>query len=228
MSRIIVAQLAAASPPGLLLPWARGRGLVVDVVRPDLDEPLPPVRETSGIVVVGADASVRHTWLSWLAPTRAWIAEALATDVPVLGIGFGAQLMASVLGAEIAPAPTPEVGFVRVESEDPAIASGPWLGYNEDTIVLPTAPWTTAFNAHGTQAFRTGPHVGVQFQAHATPDIVRGWARDGRFAVPAELADDASEVIAVIARNARALFSGWATHAGIDVRPAAEPVGVGR
>lgn len=229
MSRLVVAQLAATSPPGLLLPWARGRGLVVDVVRPDLGEPLPPVLGAGGLVLVGADASVRDTWQSWLAPAREWAAEALAVDVPLLGIGLGAQIMASVLGADVERAPSPDVGWIRVESEDPAIASGPWLTYTEDTIILPAkTPWTTAFDGSGTQAFATGPHLGVNFHAHATPDIVRGWYREGRFEVPPELADGVSDHIITVARNARALFSGWATRAGLDTAVQPLPVGAGR
>jgi GMP synthase (glutamine-hydrolysing) len=227
MIRLVVAQLAADSPPGLLLPWARRRGFIIDIVRADLGEPLPQVRDAGALVVVGSDASLRHTWLSWLAPTRAWVAEALATDIPVLGIGLGAQIMASVLGAEIEPAPTPEVGLVRVMSDDPSIATGPWLGYNEDTIVMPTAPWTTAFNDRGTQAFCTGPHLGLQFHAHATPDMVRGWERNGRFPVPPDLADDLSERIVTVASHTRALFSGWATRAGLDAPTAPLPLAVG-
>ena len=100
MTRLVVAQLAAGSPPGLLLPWARGRRFAVDLVRPDLGDPLPPIAGADGLVVLGADASVHDAWLSWLGPVRAWTAEALARDVPVLGIALGAQIVAGILGAE--------------------------------------------------------------------------------------------------------------------------------
>lgn len=224
MSRLVIAQLTAGSPPGLLLPWARSRGLVVDVVRPDLGEDLPVPHAAGGLVLIGSDASIRDGWLSGLAPARAWAAEALATDVPLLGIGLGAQVMASVLGADLVPAPAPEVGLTRIYSDDDRVPSGPWLTYNEDSLVLPSAPWTRAYNDRGTQAFRTGPHLGLQFQAHATPDMVRGWALDGRFDVPPGLADALSERIVTVARNARALFSSWATEAGLDRGPAGTPV----
>lgn len=222
-SRLIVAQLAAGSPPGLLRPWSHGRGIDLDVVRADLGEPLPRVADACGIALIGADASVGDDWLSWMAPVRAWAAEALAIDVPLLGIGLGAQLMASVLGAELRRLPEPHVGLVHVASEDPAIASGPWVSYTQDEIAHRGA---TAWDARGTQAFRAGPHLGLHFQAHATPDMVRGWARDGRFAVPDELADDMTERITALAHNARTLFSDWAAGAGLSSATHALPTEV--
>lgn len=215
MSRLVLAQLTATSPPGLLAPWAHRRGTALELVRPDLGETLPPAQEADGVIITGTDASLRDAWLSWLPGVRAWAAEALARDVPVLGIGLGAQIVASILGADVARAPEPEAGWTRVQGDDPGVARGPWLAYGEDMIASPFGPWTTADNDRGTQVFRTGPHMGVQFHAHATPDMVRGWESGGRFAVGADLAAQVSEEIAGLARDAGALFNSWAEQAGL-------------
>ena len=211
MTRLVVAQLTSGSPPGLLRPWAVSRGIELEVVRPDLGEPLPAVRSADGLVVLGSDASVRDDWLPGLAAARRWTAEALAVDVPVLGIGLGAQLMAAVLGAVVVREPEPQVGLVRIATADPGVPAGPWVTYTEDAILAP-------------RPLRSGPHLGVEFHAQATPEMVRAWRREGRFPVPADLDERMVDQIMSIASNARALFSGWATYAGIDAGTEPLPV----
>jgi GMP synthase-like glutamine amidotransferase len=208
VTRLLIAQPSPSRPPGLLLPWARDRGIVADVVALFRGDRLPPPTEADGIVVLGAPVSVNNADVAWAATLRAWVAHALAVDVPVLGIGYGARVMASVLGGEVVDAPRAETGWIRIVTAHPALADGPWIACARETILMPEAHFTVAFNGFGTQAFTSGPHLGVLFHPEATPDVAAGWSELGQ--PPSMLP------VSLAVRAARALFSGWATAAGIE------------
>jgi GMP synthase (glutamine-hydrolysing) len=58
---------------------------------------------------------------------RTLIERALETELPFLGLCFGAQLLASVAGGEFIPSPVPELGWTRVQMTAEA-ATDPVLG----------------------------------------------------------------------------------------------------
>jgi len=216
-TRLLVVQLSDASC-GLLLPWARGRGWEVEHVRPDLGEPLPALAGMDGLAVLGADTPADDR--RWMPAVRHRVAEALATDVPVLGIALGAQVMASILGAEIVPDAHPFCGWTSLAGGDPEIPGGPWLAHGAGTVLLPETLRPAALDARGVQAFRTGPHLGLIFHAHATPATVRAWERGARLPVPPELVAQATRQAPVTAHNARRLLTAWAAGAGLERHPA--------
>jgi GMP synthase-like glutamine amidotransferase len=59
------------------------------------------------------------------------------------------------------------------------IPTGPWLTWQHEVIALPGRAELLAHNRLGPQAFRLGPHLGVQFHPEATARTVARWvARD--------------------------------------------------
>jgi GMP synthase-like glutamine amidotransferase len=70
----------------------------------------------------------------------ALVASAVAQDVPVLGLCYGGQVLADVLGGVVEPAPKAELGWQMVESQDPEqVPAGPHLGtqfHPESTIEI--------------------------------------------------------------------------------------------
>lgn len=120
---------------GRTYPWlARRRGdfgrwvavgmeLAPDVCRlvPAWDgSPLPEINCLNGVVVTGSHAMVteREPWSERLG---AWLVEVVASGIPVLGICFGHQLLAHVLGGEVGYHPGgPEAGTVTVRSHPAA------------------------------------------------------------------------------------------------------------
>jgi GMP synthase-like glutamine amidotransferase len=103
--------------------------------------------------------------------------DALARDIPVLGICFGGQHLARVLGGTVARASRPEVGWLGVESLDPAtVAPGRYLQWHRDAFTVPPGARLLARSPVSAQAFRHGRHLGVQFHPEVTPAIALDWA----------------------------------------------------
>jgi GMP synthase-like glutamine amidotransferase len=102
--------------------------------------------------------------------------RALALDVPILGICFGAQHLARALGGEVGPATRAEVGWLDVESLAPdVVPPGPWLQWHRDRFTVPPGAELLARSPVCAQAFRSGPHLGVQFHPEVTPAIALDW-----------------------------------------------------
>jgi GMP synthase-like glutamine amidotransferase len=69
----------------------------------------------------------------------------------------------------------PELGWVSVGSRSELIPDGPWLAWHDDEVLVPPDATVLARNESGVQAYRCGPHAGIQFHPEVTPAIVAGW-----------------------------------------------------
>jgi GMP synthase-like glutamine amidotransferase len=56
------------------------------------------------------------------------------------------------------------------------VPAGPWLEWHYERFTTPPGATELARTEHAVQAFRRGPHLGVQFHPESTVDIVAGWA----------------------------------------------------
>jgi len=218
MARAVVLQTQADAPAGLLDRWALRRGIVLDVVRTDLDEPLPDPREADFAVALGSGASVATGGPPWVAREIAWLREADAAALPVLGICFGAQALAAALGGTVHRLARPEVGWVGVESADEEhVPAGPWMAWHEDGISLPPLAYELASNRFGVQAFCHCRHLAVQFHPEVTPAIVADWAENDHGDL--ERAGTRPEELATppgVDAAATILFDGFAARAGLS------------
>jgi GMP synthase-like glutamine amidotransferase len=153
---------------GLLLPWAARRGLLLDVIRVDLGDPFPDPRGFDFVVALGSDASIVAGDATWIADQIEWLRAADAADIPVLGIGFGAQALAAALGARVYRLPEAESGWIEVETADPQrVPVGPWPTGHRDGFELPPLAYQLAHNDSGVQAFCHRHHLAVQFHPEA-------------------------------------------------------------
>ncbi len=173
----LVLEHEADAPIGLLGEWAARRRIALEVV--GTAGPLPDPAGRPFVVSLGSDASTSDDAVPWLAAERAVLDRAVAGGVPVLGICFGGQHLARTLGATVGPAARAEVGWLEVETLAPAVVPpGRWLQWHRDAFTLPPGAELLARSEICVQAFRHGPHLGVQFHPEVTPAIASGWARD--------------------------------------------------
>lgn len=166
------------TPPGLVGDWAQAQGVQLVQVRVDEARAgeLPDPAGFQLVASFGSGESAYDDGVSWVPAELDLLRRAAAAHVPVLGICFGAQMLARALGGTVHKAPRPEIGWHAVTSEDPTrIPPGPWFGWHYDTLHPPPGSRVLAHNATGCQAFEIGPHLGLQFHAEVTPDIVRRW-----------------------------------------------------
>ena len=213
-----------APPPHLLVirhaPWEGPHRIgdafadvpcqVVDVLEGDR---LPDPATVAGAVVMGGPMSISDTSRHPdLARERAWIERALSQELPLLGVCLGSQLIADVLGAPVAPAPGPEIGWAPVT-----------VVVDDDPLVGPLAPHTAVLHWHGEQfdvppgamllarseqtacqAFRHGSAWGLLFHAEADAALVERWLAEPAMAAEARAAMglDSAELLRQGARRA--------------------------
>jgi GMP synthase-like glutamine amidotransferase len=210
------------APAGLLNDWAAARGHALEVVRVDALEQLPDPRDYAFVVVLGSTASVAQPQHDWIPRVIEFVRTADSAHVPVLGICFGAQVLAAALGGRVFRLPQPEVGWVQVDSCDPErVPAGPWMEWHEDGFELPPLAYELARNAFGVQAFCHCRHLAVQFHPEVDARIADLWTREGERdlaragleaeALHAATAQRAGEAAAAAER----LFDGFAARAGL-------------
>jgi len=177
----LVRQHGDTDPPGLLAEWARARGIPLEISRSDLDGEMPELDGRPFVASLGSARSANESDVPAVRAELELLEQALRRGVPVLGLCFGGQVLAKLLGGEVERAPEPELGWYRVATEDPElIGEGPWLQWHYERFTLPPGARALARTSLALQAFAVGPHLAVQFHPEATPDTVRGWARKDR------------------------------------------------
>jgi GMP synthase-like glutamine amidotransferase len=175
-ARALLLQHGVWGPPALLAEWLDERGIPYDVHHTYVGDPMPDPSGYAFIASLGSDRNPNDVDDS-VAAELALLERAVALEVPVLGLCFGGQALAVVLGGRVERAPTPELGWTEVETDDPELISpGPWLQWHYDRFITPPGASEIARTRHATQAFRHGRHLGVQFHPESTVEIVEQWA----------------------------------------------------
>lgn len=130
------------------------------------------------IVSMGAAWSVYdHDRIgSWVGDELDFLRRAHQAGVPVLGICFGGQALATALGGMVVRAEQPEIGWTTVQTSRPdLIEPGPWFQWHADRWVLPEGVRAFARTDAAEQAFTAGRSMGVQFHPELTPRMLDGW-----------------------------------------------------
>jgi GMP synthase-like glutamine amidotransferase len=99
--------------------------------------------------------------------------------IPLLAICYGSQVVAHALDGTVARAEAAEIGWIGIDSDEPAIASGPWLEWHADVVTLPPGAALLAGNEMGPQAWRIGRTLATQFHPEATETILARWSAGG-------------------------------------------------
>lgn len=170
----------------------------VEVANVYLDEPLPPVRELSAIVITGSSAMVTDRE-PWSERTAEWLRAAVSANTPVLAICYGHQLLAHALGGSVGYNPrgrqigTIDVTLTEQGQSDPlfgglsAVLHLP-VSHRQAVVALPDGARILATSARDpNHAVRLGERVwGVQFHPEFDADIVRDYIEARREQLQAE------------------------------------------
>jgi GMP synthase-like glutamine amidotransferase len=102
---------------GSIAAWLETREASVSYTRFYRDDQLPPPDSIDMVIVMGGPMSVNdEDKLPWLKPEKQFIRDAIASDIPVLGLCLGAQLIANALGAPVYPNRVKEIGWFPVQA----------------------------------------------------------------------------------------------------------------
>jgi len=144
-------------------------------IPPPLGSPAPPPQGEGdrrftfdGAIISGSQSSV-YDDRPWIQELSRWVEGAIADNLPILGVCWGHQLLAQVLGGTVKGG-SYELGYVEVEQEgeDPIWDGIPnpftvFATHSDHVVALPSGATLLASNETGIQAFRYEQVYAVQF-----------------------------------------------------------------
>lgn len=98
-------------------PFLERNGVEFAVVEAHKHLPLPPLEAYQAVIVTGGKMGVYEMdrpRYAFLKPECNYLLEAMAREMPVLGVCLGHQLLAHALGGEVVKAERPELGWLPV------------------------------------------------------------------------------------------------------------------
>ncbi|TMK28715.1 MAG: type 1 glutamine amidotransferase [Actinobacteria bacterium] len=162
----------------------------MDVFRIDLDEPKVEPEEYDLIVSLGSEFAAYDDSHRFVTSEADLMRRAVDANVPILGLCFGGQMLARVLGGEVYRGSESEIGWLPVRTTAPdLVPQGPWFQWHFDVITAPPDAKVLAETDLGTQAFVSGRSLGLQFHPEVTPEIMDEWVRAYRHELDAEGVD---------------------------------------
>jgi len=165
---------------------------IVDLPR---GETLPRIESCKGVVIAGSHSMVTEE-LAWSVEIEKWIPECIQSDVPVLGICYGHQLLAKAMGGIVDFHPRGiEIGTVCIDivgsdSSDPIFngIQGSFLAHvchSQTVVSLPENAICIAKNKYEPHhAFRIGSSAwGVQFHPEYDEHIMTAYVQNNIMSV---------------------------------------------
>jgi GMP synthase (glutamine-hydrolysing) len=174
-----------------LIQWAKQKGHAVGQTYLCKNEKPPALDEIDWLMVMGGSPSVwEEDKYPWLIPEKELIARALVHNKIILGICFGAQLLAQALGGTVSANCPKEIGWHDVNLTKAGRRSFLFRGipdrfttfhWHSNCFTVPQGCTRLAFSeATPNQAFvsETRSIVGLQFHPEYTPAMVTYFSRE--------------------------------------------------
>lgn len=147
--------------------------------------------DVAGVLVMGGIMSaVDPSVHPWMGPELELLRQAVAAEVPVLGVCLGAQLLAQAHGGSVERRAVPEIGYLPLERteagrQEPVIAgmpdgAAPLFLHEDEVTSLPEGATPLSTGSDGIfPAWQLGSAVAVQFHPEVTADQLEAWVDGG-------------------------------------------------
>ncbi|TMC70215.1 MAG: type 1 glutamine amidotransferase [Chloroflexi bacterium] len=176
--RTLILQHEEPTPPGHMTEWLAEQDAQVEVFRIDENELEINPRDYNLIVSLGSEFAAFDDAIPFVQREVKLYQQAIAADVPILGLCFGGQMLARVLGSRLFRAERAEIGWLPLRTNDPELVStGPWFQWHFDSFSAPPGATLIAETDAAPQAFVSGRNLGLQFHPEVTPEIMDEWVR---------------------------------------------------
>ncbi len=180
MRPILILQNCSDEPPGTILDYLAERNLSHQTVHTYDQSPLPEPEKFEAVINLGCPISMaNYCDHEFLRNLYALVSAVVRHNQPYLGICFGGQMLAGVLGARVEANPVKEIGNYDLHLTDAGLGNSLFSGFEQtfpafqwhgDTFRVPHG---AELLARGTdcrnQAFRKDRQVAVQFHLETTP-----------------------------------------------------------
>ena len=188
--RALIIQHEEPTPPGFVNEWLDEHQAIVETFRIDIDDREVDPSDYDLIVSLGAECAAFDDSMPFVPREARLMRRAVDADVPVLGLCFGGQMLARVLGGEVFRSDVSEIGWLAVRSNEPELVpEGPWFQWHFDAFTLPPGATLIAESDVGPQAFVAGRSLGLQFHPEVTTEIMDDWVRVYRHELDADGVD---------------------------------------
>jgi len=162
-------------------------GVQYDVLHAYLGKRFPSTRDYNAIIVGGTPISANKIReYSYLMREWRFLKEAVMEDKPILGICFGAQILAKLLGAEVRKMSKMEIGTYHVELTEAGRKSKIFKDFPNQFPVFHWHSYTfqtskkvellvRGKDCSPNQAFKHGNQIGIQFHLELAPKAIEKW-----------------------------------------------------
>lgn len=162
-------------PSLAVIAWAaEANSVSLKLVRPVRGEPLPPLSDVLGIIVLGGPQSAyNEAGHAYLDDEKEYIRSAHTEEVPTLGICLGSQLAAEALGGEAYAGESGlEFGYIDVKAAEGASIdfNGRFFSFHSDSMRPPPHSTVLAVSDRYVQAWTSGSVLAIQYHPELDQD----------------------------------------------------------
>lgn len=115
MKKIAIIQHQLDEDEGYVKEWSQQREIELARWLVASESTFNPAIDFDGVIILGGSANVEDVAsLPWMQREISWLEQAIKKSIPCFGICLGAQLLASILKAQVVPLEQPERGIEKL------------------------------------------------------------------------------------------------------------------
>jgi GMP synthase (glutamine-hydrolysing) len=145
---------------------------------------VPPDFRYDAVVITGSSASV-YWDREWIGRLKRWVGDAVEAGLPALGVCYGHQLLADVMGGQVEAMDEYEIGYRTIErTAESRLLDGlgtaftAFTTHSDRVSVAPPGATVIAENDYGIHGFRKADVFTVQFHPEYDLETARTVTKD--------------------------------------------------